>query len=137
MVDEYSSKFDRVARFAPHLVPTKVARSMRSKDGLLAHIKLKFLIERIKTTEEVIDLAIIVEDHWIIKSKRRSHSLRLGMNKGLQRNKRRSPQSLHTLRPVMLISIKVNSKPSHSRTGRHQFLPSVAHLRGSAVIVVE
>lgn len=37
-------------------------------------IKLKFLIERIKTTKEVIGRATIAEDHWTKSKKKKSSS---------------------------------------------------------------
>lgn len=62
-MDEHSAKFERLARFAPQLVLKEAARAKRLKDGLCPRIKHKFLTKRINTTKEVIDRAMVAEDH--------------------------------------------------------------------------
>lgn len=74
VVDEYSAKFNCLSRFAPHPEPTEEDRTYWLKNGLRPPINLKFMMERIKTTKEVIDRATVDEDCCISGKQKKESS---------------------------------------------------------------
>src|SRR3954466_5586507 len=63
-VDEYSAKFDRLSRFALHLIPTEEDAAEKLQKGLNPGIFTKTVIQRFETREDVVDAAKRVENMW-------------------------------------------------------------------------
>src|SRR5436189_4742182 len=63
-VDEYSAKFDRLSRFALHLIPTEAAAADKFQRGLSPGIFKKMVISLYETRKEVVDKAKRVENMW-------------------------------------------------------------------------
>ena len=63
-VDEYSAKFDRLSRFALHLIPTEADAAEKLQRGLNPRIYTKMVIHRYETRESVVDAAKRVENMW-------------------------------------------------------------------------
>lgn len=63
-VDEYSAKFDMLSHFALHLIPTEEGKGGKFKHGLCSAIKAKFVTERIKTMEGLLDRVNLTEEFW-------------------------------------------------------------------------
>src|SRR3954466_10202058 len=63
-VDEYSAKFDRLSRFALHLIPTEEDAAEKFQRGLNPGIFTKMVIQRYETREGVVDAAKRVENMW-------------------------------------------------------------------------
>src|SRR5436190_13763360 len=63
-VDEYSAKFDRLSRFALHLIPTEADAAAKFQRGLHSRIFTKMVLNRYETREEVVDRAKRVENMW-------------------------------------------------------------------------
>src|SRR4051812_27381839 len=61
-VDEYSAKFDRLSRFALHLIPTEADAAEKFQWGLNPGIFTKTVIQRFET--RVVDAAKRVENMW-------------------------------------------------------------------------
>src|SRR3954466_10956547 len=63
-VDEYSAKFDRLSRFALHLIPTEEDAAEKFLRGLNPGIFTKTVIQRFETREDVVDATKRVENMW-------------------------------------------------------------------------
>src|SRR4051812_24892056 len=63
-VDEYSAKFDRLSRFALHLIPTEADAAEKFQRGLNPGIFTKTVIQRFETHEDVVDAAKRVKNMW-------------------------------------------------------------------------
>src|SRR3954462_1908950 len=64
IVAEYSTKFDRLSRFALHLIPTEADAAEKFQRGLNPRIFTKMLIQRYETREDVVDAAKRVKNMW-------------------------------------------------------------------------
>src|SRR3954463_1570911 len=63
-VDEYSAKFDRLSRFALHLILTVADAAEKFQRGLNPGIFTRMVIQRCETNEDVVDAAKRVENMW-------------------------------------------------------------------------
>src|SRR3954470_13745254 len=63
-VDEFSAKFDRLSRFAHHLIPTEADAAEKLQRGLHPGIFAKMVLNRYETREEVVDSAKRIENMW-------------------------------------------------------------------------
>ncbi|KAL6125409.1 hypothetical protein ACLB2K_073468 [Fragaria x ananassa] len=60
-VAEYQAKFEELMRFAPNMIPTKLAKAKRFQGGLKPTIKEKVSILKLERYADVVDRALIAE----------------------------------------------------------------------------
>lgn len=88
-INMYSAKFDRLSRFTLHFVPTEDDKADKFKQGLRSGMKAKFVTERIKTMEVVLDRATLAEDFWT-KSKQKRDSSAIPVDDGVPSKKQKN-----------------------------------------------